>query len=630
MAAVRRVAVALCAIALIGTIAPRALADTTKIVGTVAVAPCKTMEVKGSQTWCGLLERPWDPANPSLGTFPLAFSIVLPKSGVTTAPAVVGLEGGPGYGSIASGQRYADMLGPLMRDRALLVVDARGTGRSAPPKCPSLDSDLPWGRAAAECAERLGAKATLYVSALAADDLAALVGALGLGKVDVYGDSYGTFLAQVVASHHPEIVRTLMLDAAYPVTGETAWYPTMGHAMRTAFDTVCTRTPSCAKRAGSTMSRLRAVLDIVRDKPIVARAPSSGDGKLHTVTIDAPTLVTVAFNATYVTFTYQEMDASLRAALTGDWLPLGRVVASWAHDGSSGIGGTTYNAAESLSVSCHDYPQLFNPVSAVPERRAQVEAAVAAMKHENPGVYGPFTISEFRASDWSTLDDCTTWPAGGGSPLRAPGPPSGTYPDVPTLVLTGEFDTITTPAEGDLVARQFPRSRHVVVGNALHVVAGSDPRGCAPTLVRDFIANPTAVLAAKPEPCAEPLIRAAYGYPRTAAGLALPFAAAQTISDVLNSIAVSWPTEGYGLRGGSWSFKVASPIPIKLDGVKLYDDLPVSGHATWDYWSGDVLAKVVVRGESWTARWNSRTDGSQAVLTRMAGGPAKRVTFLAP
>ena len=71
-----------------------------------------------------------------------------------------------------------------------------------------------------------------YTTALSADDLAAVIAALRLGRVDLYGDSYGTFFTQVFAGRHPGLVRSVVLDGAYPTYGENAWYPTQGPAMR--------------------------------------------------------------------------------------------------------------------------------------------------------------------------------------------------------------------------------------------------------------------------------------------------------------------------------------------------------------------------------------------------------------
>src|SRR5450631_714524 len=112
------------------------------------------------------------------------------------------------------------MYGPLLGRRNLLAIDNRGTGRSGALECPSLQGYAgPSGTAAfqqtvAACAESLNHRwrypdgswvhaSDLFNSAPAAEDLAALIKALGLARVDLYGDSYGSFFAQVFAARFP-------------------------------------------------------------------------------------------------------------------------------------------------------------------------------------------------------------------------------------------------------------------------------------------------------------------------------------------------------------------------------------------------------------------------------------------
>ena len=71
-----------------------------------------------------------------------------------------------------------------------------------------------------------------------------------------------------------------------------------------------------------------------------------------------------------------------------------------------------------------------------------------------------------------------------------PVPPGGHYAAVPTLVLSGELDSITTPAEGALVVGQIPGARQVVVANSFHVTATDDTDGCGRALVQAFVAAP--------------------------------------------------------------------------------------------------------------------------------------------
>ncbi len=133
------------------------------------------------------------------------------------APAeapIVAFEGGPGYGSIGSNAAYRFLFEPLLRDRDLILMDQRGTGASSTIDCPALQKGIGnYTRAVAACAEQLGDAANAYGSAAAADDLAAILAALEVPSVVVYGDSYGTYLAQVFAIRHPELTEAVVLDA---------------------------------------------------------------------------------------------------------------------------------------------------------------------------------------------------------------------------------------------------------------------------------------------------------------------------------------------------------------------------------------------------------------------------------
>ena len=89
-----------------------------KKVGSITLTACDEVEATAVRTWCGSLPRPWDPQDTTRGFFDLVFALVLPATGKVSQPAVVAIEGGPGYGAVGSGQAYADMLGPLLKNRA--------------------------------------------------------------------------------------------------------------------------------------------------------------------------------------------------------------------------------------------------------------------------------------------------------------------------------------------------------------------------------------------------------------------------------------------------------------------------------------------------------------------------------
>ena len=58
-----------------------------------------------------------------------------------------------------------------------------------------------------DCGKHLGDASDLYGSRLAAQDMAAVLHSLGVGQIDYYGDSYGTFFGQVFSALYPDRIR---------------------------------------------------------------------------------------------------------------------------------------------------------------------------------------------------------------------------------------------------------------------------------------------------------------------------------------------------------------------------------------------------------------------------------------
>lgn len=626
---------------------PAVTSEETRRVGSVDLHPCDVLP----RAWCGTLEREWNPADPSLGTLDVGFAFVPARSGRSVG-TLVPHEGGPGYSTTSSGAWFAEMYDGLLDDHDLLLVDQRGMGLSSPIRCRALDSGTgSLTKAAGQCGRQLGPRAGLYGSALSADDLAGVLDALGIGQVDMYGDSYGTFFGQVFAGRHPERLRTLVLDGTYPAYGETAWYPTQGPALASSLTAVCARSAMCARETrtrGAPVPVLTRLLDRLREKPVRVRAPG-GDGRLHSVTLTSAAVVPVAYNAVYQPTTYREFTGAVRAALGGDPLPLGRLYAEYLFTGEDTPAPQDYSMGAEVAVSCHDYPMLFDVQAPVQQRRQQYREAFRAMRAANPGLYAPFTIDEYRDSEWSSFDVCLTWPVPDRTqPAGPPMPPGGSYPPVPTLVISGELDTITTPAEGQIVTEQFPRARHIVVDNTLHVAGGAGPTSCGARLVRHVVATGSNEIPDSLAACAEdvPAIRAVGSYPRSYRRMPLPPGApgdpaarvgvtsVATVADVMDRWWQTYRDSGRGLRGGTFRFSGDRKVTMRLTDVRLVDDLPVSGTATWNHGTGQVTANLRVPStqgiEVITASWNATTADARTSVRMSGSVPSRSLDFLAP
>ena len=164
-----------------------------------------------------------------------------------------------------------------------------------------------------------------------------------------------------------------------------------------------------------------------------------------------------------------------------------------------------------LAVTCHDYPQLWDPAAPAAVRREQLARTVAALP---PEPFAPISPTVWTSLDYEGAIACLNWPG----PQRPdpPVPPDATYPAVPTLVLNGDLDNITASSGARVVASRFPRATFVEIANTVHVSAIGDRDGCAAPLVRRFIRR----LAAGDTSCAARVaeVRAVDRFPRTAAG----------------------------------------------------------------------------------------------------------------
>ena len=603
---------------------PRALT-----VGALTLTACDSVEVEGSQAWCGTLPRPWDPALPESGTLNVGFVLTLPTGAARAAAAaprssatsaIVALEGGPGWGGISSGTDFAEPFGDELQTRGMLVMDQRGTGLSAPVDCDEeLDTGETWRESIGLCAAKLGDRFDLFGTALAADDLAAVINALQLGPSNIYGVSYGTFFGQVFAGRHPELTRTLLLDSAYPVFGEEGWVETIGPSLTDALNRSCRRAPSCAKFRGSSSSRLSRVLKMLRTSPVRVTAPAP-DGSMSKVSITPSALAQTIIDAGYGGTTYSGVDAALRAALAGDWLPLGRLINESQGSGSRPLGDGSTEANDGLmyAVICQDYPQIVDMSSQPAARDDQQRAAVAAGRIAKARLYAPFTVDEFMATDWWDQDSCMDWPVSARYPSKPPTPPSGGYGNQPTLVLSGDLDLVTTVREGAMVAAQFPNSRQIVVASGTHGLTGNE---CVDGLVQEFIAEPQPVVDGAGGECAanEPPVRLVSGYPRTSQGVTTDVAAARTVTDLLDrwrNGPDSRTIKGHGLRGGTWKAVGYDTVQFTLNQVKLYEDLPVSGTVRWDD-EGNVTASLKARGRTIALKWSDWTHPTLSTQERV-------------
>ena len=488
---------------------------------------------------------------------------------------LVAMEGGPGYATTASRDYYTELFAPLRDHRDLLLMDLRGTGRSEPADCPDLQAYRgDYVEDTGACGRLLGERADDYGTAQGADDLSELLEALDApDDVALYGDSYGSWFAQVFALRHGDQLASLVLDGTYVVQEMDPWYPTAAEVIREQLDTQ------------GTLTRLTQA---VREQPLRGTA-ASYDGTPVRSVIDPSALSDLAASGAFNRAIYRDLDAAGRAWLDdGDPLPLLRLAAE-NYDPGYEYPLIESSEAEYASVTCNDYDQLYDMVSPPEDRVAQFEQAIEDYTRENPGAFAPFTVGEWANSPGSAYRDCIEWPA-----IPGDGPvldPDLEYPDVPTLILSGDLDSITPIGEATLVAEAIgPSATLVEVAASTHVTALGDTNACASVLVNRFVVDHDAGDTS----CASgiPALPRVASFPRTVADATPATAitdgvsvgdrrvvavAVDTVNDALARLRELYLDRGYGLRGGRFR---APDGDLTMDGARWTTDAAVTGTVT--------------------------------------------------
>jgi pimeloyl-ACP methyl ester carboxylesterase len=614
----------------------RAVAKTAAVRPAVQWAPC----VRPQRAKCGHVAVPFDPADPSAGTIAIGFELhTRRQADLPSLGTIVATEGGPGYATTASRTGYLDLFHPLLDRRDFLLVDNRGTGTSDPIKCSPLQSfNGNYINRIGLCGQQLGSASDLYGTAFAADDLALVLDALGIDTIDLYGDSYGTFFGQTFAVRHPDRLRTLVLDSTYPVEGQDPWYRDENRAMVDAIRLACRRSPACASRGGDPVQRIRAVDDRLRAHPIVGTA-FDGDGVKLTVTVDPGAIGLLVASAAYGPPIYRELDGAIRAYMNptaSDPGPLLRMVAENEPPGKAGPV-RQYSQGLYLAAICNDYPQLWDINAPIAQRDAQYSASLASLRATDPNAFYPFTIADWTHSLWTEFRSCIQWPVPSNYVFPVPQPAH--YPKVPTLVLSGDLDSLTSPEGAHTVAARFPNSTFVSIANGTHVTAESDFGRCTSVIVVRFVASKRAgdtSCAAKYNE-----VREVEQFPRTLAAAApapqgarvLSSATDRRVADVVsNTVADALPRwftnfdgTGVGLRGGGFSYTGSSDVVFTLKGLRWVDDVAVSGTLDWNRTTGWITAAVTVAGPAGESgalnlRWRDWDVHAVATVQGQIGG----------
>lgn len=166
-------------------------------------------------------------------------------------PPILFLHGGPGGGGIHSARLW--LSSPLTRGQDMILVDQRGGGAAGPILCPDLvraeDEMDHLPAALAACVATLvreGGDPAAYDPQAIAADMRDLRTTMGLERVALFANSFGTVVAQALLAEPADWLSAVVLDSALPQARMRGGMLDQTTAALGGLLDRCTSDPACA------------------------------------------------------------------------------------------------------------------------------------------------------------------------------------------------------------------------------------------------------------------------------------------------------------------------------------------------------------------------------------------------
>ena len=377
------------------------------------------------------------------------------------------LAGGPGAAAGAFYAAVAPAFARILRERDIVLIDQRGTGGSNALECAEPEerggheSDAQIAARTRACLASLAARADVryYTTSLAVSDLEAVRAALGYERINLYGASYGTRVAQQYLRHFPARTRSVILDGVVPV-GQAMGLATALDAEAALDDILrrCAGDAACREHFGDPAEDYHAVRAALRLSTVPISVPDPASGEETSFEFGADHLAGVLRLLSYTSEYAALLPLVLHAAAAHeDYAPLASqylmVERAYAESIATGMHNT---------VACAEDVPYF---ASRPIDRARLAA----------------TYLGTRQLD-GLQSVCRVWPRGPvDEDLHAP-----LHSEVPALLLSGSDDPVTPPAYADEAAGAFTHHLEVVLEGFGH---GQLTAPCVDRLMAQFIAR---------------------------------------------------------------------------------------------------------------------------------------------
>ncbi len=380
------------------------------------------------------------------------------------------IAGGPGTSAV---DLYTSSAGPfdrIRRDRDIILVDQRGTGRSNRLDCKYANEDLltrfddtDIGPANVKCRDELAATSDLrfYTTSIAVRDLEYVRRWLDYERINLYGSSYGTRVAQHYARRYPQATRTLILDGV--IDPATVLGPAIAIDAERALERIlkrCAASSDCTRAFPDPFGDYRGLRAKLAATPVKVTIDDSG-GKQVSLDFTARHLSAVLRLASYNDAQAALLPLSLHlAAHEGNWTPLANQFRVFARALNEASAYGMHN-----SVACSEDTPL-----------------IVAAKLDRPAL-----IATHMGADavQQLLEACRDWPKG----VVDQDLHQAFQSRAAALLLSGADDPVTPPGYAAIAQRAFADSKHVIVAGHGHGQIGTP---CVDRIMAAFVAKGSA------------------------------------------------------------------------------------------------------------------------------------------
>jgi pimeloyl-ACP methyl ester carboxylesterase len=432
-------------------------------------------------TECGYLAVPEIRSSTNNKTIKIFVAVARSAAKDKFSDPVFMLSGGPGEKSGESGPLAAAFPG-----RDFVFFDQRGVGFSQPAlECPeylkAIESDdglsntevvanaaLQGLLACGERMKREGVNLKAFNTSESAADINDLRLALGYDKINLFGVSYGTRLAQEVMRSYPQGLRAVVLDSVIPPQiDRSADTPNSAEESRQNVFAACAAQASCQQKYPDLERLYNEIYDRLNQKPLQAKLA----GQTGPLTGDA--LQTILFSSLYFPQSIGEFPKilyQLRQDLNTNKATSEAIIGTFVEQffGAllTGISFGTFFATECQGeLAFSSIAKLQLAYQNLPRWAKTIGGAPGVASERGFAVCSGWGLTEKSGQE--------------NDPLVS---------DVPTLLLGGEFDPVTPPRNLALAASGLSRATSVVIKGQAHSVALSSE--CGYRLMYSFLADP--------------------------------------------------------------------------------------------------------------------------------------------